>query len=219
MCGRYYFNATPTELVAHLGLINIPTVTPRYNVAPTQKVAVVAQHPTTGARKLGYIRWGLVPWWSAGPGGPPLVNAKAETVAHLPSFREAFRQRRCLIPASGFYEWQAVGKQKVPHLFRPRDGGVLAFAGLWEQWGEGDERVLSCALVTTAANPTVAPLHARMPAILSPAEYGEWMADDTPPARLLALLRPAEDDLLTVAKVRPLVNKVQNDGPELVEAA
>ncbi len=173
MCGRFYFDATPTELDAHFGLMNQPVVTPRYNVAPTQRVAVVAQQPGTGRRKLGYVRWGLVPAWSNGPGGQPLVNAKAETVANLPSFREAFRRRRCLIPVSGFYEWAKEGTAKVPHLFRPTGGGLLAFAGLWEQWGEGAERVLSCALVTTAANPIVRPLHERMPAILAPDEYGE----------------------------------------------
>lgn len=216
MCGRFYFNATPAELVEHFGLVTVPAVTPRYNVAPTQQVAVVAQQPGTGRRKLGHIRWGLVPAWSNGPGGPPLVNAKAETVAHLPSFREAFRRRRCVLPASGFYEWAKEGKAKVPHLFRPAGGGLLGFAGLWEQWGEGPETVLSCAIVTTAASPTVRPLHERMPVILRPDDYAAWMADDSPPARLLTLLRPAADDLLSVTRVRPLVNKVQNEGPELV---
>jgi putative SOS response-associated peptidase YedK len=220
MCGRFNFLASPQEVTDTFRLtVAPPPLPPRYNVAPTQKVAVVAEQVGTGARKLGFVRWGLVPAWSNGPAGPPLVNARSETADRLPSFRDCFAHKRCLIPASGFYEWAAVGGKKMPHLFRPADGRLMAFAGLWEIWGDGPDREVSCCILTTTANDTVRPFHDRMPVVLTPDHFGEWFDTDATVDRLKELLVPAPTDRLTVLKLKPVVSSVRNDGPACLEAA
>jgi putative SOS response-associated peptidase YedK len=195
-----------------------PAASPRYNIAPTQPVVAVRPGERAG-REARMLRWGLVPFWAKDLAmGSRMINARGETVAEKPAFRQAFRRRRCLIPADGFYEWQKVPGGKQPWYISARGEGPLAFAGLWERWDKrGTETpVESCTIVTTAANATLAPLHDRMPVILDPAAWDAWLGADTPSAELRDLLRPAPDGLLAARTVSRRVNSPANDGPELI---
>ena len=222
MCGRYSL-ATGTDVLKGLFQVEgeVPQLAPRWNVAPTQPVAVVVV-VNEGPRTIRSMRWGLIPSWAKDPAiGNKMINARAETLAEKPSFREALRRRRCLVVADGFYEWVKEGAKKRPVWIHPRDGGVLAFAGLWERWkGPSGEIVESCTIVTTAANGTMAPFHHRMPVILPAAAWDRWL-DPKPvdPASLLGLLVPAPDELLSVRPVSTLVNKPSREGKDLVEPA
>ena len=221
VCGRFISITTGADL-AHAFAADLVAAEhpPRYNVAPTDEVWAVAE--AEGRRRLGRVRWGLVPSWADSPRvGARMINARAETLLDKDVFRRPLERRRCLVPADGFYEWtpRAGGGKQAWHL-RPRDGGLLAFAGLWESWrprGGDGERVVSTTIVTTEANAAVAPVHDRMPACLPPEAWAEWLDpanDDV--LRLTALLVPAPDDLLEVRPVGPLVGNVANDGPELL---
>lgn len=191
---------------------------PRYNVAPTQPLTVVVQRDE--GRSLELHRWGLVPAWSGkSTGSGRLINARAESAADSPAFRVAFKRRRCIIPADGFYEWLRDGRRRQPYLIQARDHAPLAFAGLWAPWRDPStgEWLLSAAVVTTAANRTVGQLHDRMPAILDRADWPRWLdpwLTDAGPVS--TLLRPAPDDLLELIPVSPLVNSPNNEGPELL---
>jgi putative SOS response-associated peptidase YedK len=190
MCGRYTITA-PREAVAKaFGLPDVPNLDPRYNVAPSQLVAVVGLKPDGKTRGLALLKWGFVPRWAKdSESGPKPVNAKAETVATKAPFKDSFRDRRCLIPADGFYEWRAEGGEKVAHHFRLRGGGVFAFAGVWDAWqGEGRAPLRTCALITVPPNEVVRPFHDRMPAILLPTQYDLWLDNDTPEGELLGVL-------------------------------
>src|SRR5262245_30614970 len=180
MCGRFTLRTPMTVLVEHFALEvradrQLPLFEARYNIAPTQEVLAVRE--VDGAREASKLRWGLIPSWSKEPGGgPPMINARSETLAEKPTFRTAFRRRRCIIPADGFYEWRksdegAKGK-KQPYWIHRSDGGPVGFAGLWESWRDSIE---SCTIVTTAANRTLSQLHDRMPVILAPGDYAEWL--------------------------------------------
>jgi putative SOS response-associated peptidase YedK len=230
-----------TVLIEHfqLGLEaarQLPLFEPRYNIAPTQDILVIRAAPKSGECEGALLRWGLIPVWAKQvQGGPPLINARAESVAEKPTFRHALRRRRCLVPADGFYEWQQTpgvttrGK-KQPHLIHRRDDGVLAFAGLWDSWieknpkqasrGPGQReplRIESCTIVTTAANATLAPLHDRMPVILSPNDYALWLDPVVrEPEAVAHLLVPYEGDELVAEPVSAHVNRVANDDPECV---
>jgi putative SOS response-associated peptidase YedK len=215
MCGRFSLFTSGTDLAEWLGLPEVPALEPRYNIAPTQPVAAVRAGPG-GGRELVRLRWGLVPPWAADPGaGPPLINARSESVADKPSFRTAFRQRRCLVPADGFYEWARHAGKRQPIHFRLRDGRPFAFAALWERWqAPGAPAVESCAILTTAANELVRQAHDRMPAILDPTGCGEWLdpaARD--PAALAAWLRPFPAEAVTACPVGSWVNNPRNEGP------
>ena len=226
MCGRFTNRFSWKELHERLGLVGTPlNLRPRYNVAPSQDVAVA--RATEGGRILSMLRWGLIPSWAKDPAiGHKLINARSETVAEKPSFRSAFRHRRCLIPADGFYEWQRRGGTRQPWLFGLRDGAPLAFAGLWERWtvpeggaltGTLAERspgdaVETCTILTAAANETVAPVHGRMPVILPPYSWDAWlMGEDVPLAPY-----PAGD--MTAHPVSTHVNRPANDDPRCVES-
>lgn len=198
---------------------------PRYNIAPTQPLLAVVPSPR-GARRGGgneatFFRWGLVPSWAKDISlGAKTINARAETVAEKPSFRTAFRRRRCLIPASGFYEWQTQpGAPKQPFWISAADGGLLTFAGIWESWmsSEGDE-LQSCAIITTSATDSLAPIHARMPVILDPADFESWLdtRDETDIAAATALLRPPPAETTIAWPVSSRVNNVRNDESSLV---
>lgn len=179
MCGRFALIRSPEELTRVFGLAECPDLAPRANIAPATNIAVVRRSPA-GARALHLLRWGLVPHWRQNPtDGPRPINARSETVLTKPAFREAFRQRRCLIPVDGFYEWQAQGRTKQPFFFSDPQGQVLALAGLWEWWRAPDGGLLrTCCILTTAANAQVAPVHERMPLILAPRAWGTpgWKA-------------------------------------------
>jgi putative SOS response-associated peptidase YedK len=195
---------------------------PRYNVAPTQPIEVIVQRDD--GRALELHRWGLVPSFAKSvSAGNRLINARAETIATSPAFRASFARRRCVIPADGFYEWRRNGSAKTgrkqPFLIHAADDRPLAFAGVWAPWRDpaGGDWVLSAAVVTTRANGVVSQLHDRMPVILEPSEWPIWADPEIRDPGLLAdLLRPADDDLLTLTEVSPLVNNANNEGPELL---
>lgn len=219
MCGRYILTATPAELQALFGYLDAEPFPPRYNIAPTQPIAVVRFD--RGARRFALVRWGLVPAWVKDPRDfSLLINARAEGIDDKPAFRGAIQYRRCLIPASGFYEWRrGPGRQTQPFLIRPRAGGVMAFAGLWESWlGADGSEIDSACIITTASNATVQPIHDRMPVVIPPADYERWLDSRTHrPAAVLDLLKPAPADLLEAIPVSPRVNAAVNDDPRLIE--
>lgn len=196
MCGRYTLTTPPGELADLFGLEGSPPDLPAsYNVAPTQEVAAVLADD--GVRRMELLRWGLIPGWADDPAvGARMINARAETAAEKPSFRSAFRQRRCLIPADGFYEWQKTAAGKQPHLIRMKDGAPFAFAGLWESWHQdGGPAIRSCAILTTRPNELVAGIHDRMPVILPQENYAPWLDDslqDTETLSAMLVSYPAE---------------------------
>jgi len=219
MCGRFALIASAPRLARLLGLVQVPEMAPRYNIAPSQPVAAVRATPD-GARRMDMLRWGLIPAWAKGPKPDyRMINAKAETLAERPAFRVAFRRRRCLIPADGFYEWQRLKDRKQPFYISRRDDDPLAFAGLWEQWsGDGDPVVESCTIMTTTANETVAPVHERMPVILEPGDFERWLDPSLGDVRLLQpLLRPWDPEALQALPVSSFVNSPRNEGPRCIQ--
>ncbi len=217
MCGRYELHTHPAALALAFGLPFPPDIHPRYNIAPMQDVPVI-RNSADGVRELAQMRWGLVPRWAKDPSiGARMINARGETVAEKTAFRKSFERHRCLIPADGFYEWQAQARgRKQPMRVARRDGAPFAFAGLSERWlSAAGEVVDSCTIVTTAANTLLRPLHERMPVIVPPDEYARWL-DNTgePPRDLIAAIDP---DVLTVHPVSMRVNAVRNDDASLIE--
>jgi len=219
MCGRINLHLTPAELAAVFDLFREPEWAPRYNLGPMQRVLSVRRMPE-GYRLAEPLQWGLVPSWAKDPKiGSQMFNARAETVAMKPAFRSAFRKRRCLIPASGFYEWQKTGaKEKQPWNIGRADGQPLAMAGLWEHWQEPDGTTLeSCTVITTTANGFMAEIHVRMPVILDPSLWDLWLDPDAlEPAALSELLVPCPDDWLQRTAVSSLVNNVRNESPDCI---
>jgi putative SOS response-associated peptidase YedK len=224
MCGRYD-NIIARELyremfeVERLPEWNFP---PRYNVAPTDKVPVVRIDPRDGVRELALMRWGLVPYFMDEIPKIPHINARAETVERLPLFKAAFAKRRCLIPATGFFEWQKRADGKQPYRFVRDDLQPFAFAGVWEfarvKGKDGAiEDLLSAAIIVGEPNPLVAAVHDRMPVILMPDDYDRWLDAATPVAEAKALLRPFDHDLMRAYEVSRAVNSVKNDTPECIE--
>ncbi len=236
MCGRYTLTAEAEELAAEFDLAEPIAIAVRYNIAPTQRVPVVRRRagedsPTRavvrvtepdGKRRIDILRWGLVPHWAKDLKiGFRTINARAETVATQPAFRDAFRKRRCLVPASGFYEWQRVtqgGKEiKQPHYIRSASGKTLALAGLWESWtGPDGETVETFTIITTNANDVMQPFHDRMPVILHSVDYDSWLNPDTKSDQLKALLKPCPSDWLTVVPVSTRVNSPRFDDPDCI---
>lgn len=224
MCGRFTLLRTWAELVCLYRIAESappPNWPARYNVAPTQDVAVV--HATgAGNRRLSTMRWGLVPAWAKDLGiGARMINARAETLAEKPAFRQALRSRRCLIPADGFYEWQPQpGRSKRPCYFSAADGGPLALAGLWERWDRAPDgaSVFSCTIVTVAANPLLRPVHDRMPAILYDEAQQAWLEDAGTDVRAaVGLLQPAPVERLQMSWIGTFVNAAANEGPRCIE--
>lgn len=222
MCGRYTITSDATSLARHFALPALAgALRVRFNVAPSQRVPII-RLDGEARPELAEVVWGLLPAWVSDPlrGSRP-INARAETVEAKPFFRQAWRRRRCLFPADGFYEWQRGPAGKQPYWVRRRDGDPLAFAGLWERWTAetGGEAIESCAIITTAANTLVRPIHPRMPVILSPADYARWLAPTSGPAlaALATLLAPAPDDLLQAVAVGRHVNDPHHDEPACVE--
>lgn len=228
MCGRFTLTASPDQLTTLFQLPEEPVVVPRYNIAPTQPVAIVRMNPQqaqAGEREWALTYWGLIPSWSKDPSiGARMINARSETVTEKPSFRAAFKRRRCLVPASGFYEWQKQAKGKQPHYITTPDGAPFAIAGLWEYWEGADGSALeSCTLLTTSANALMQPLHDRMPVIVAPEDYAQWLGsgrDETPQYldQLQHLFRPYADDGLVAYPVSTYVNNARNEGADCVEA-
>lgn len=223
MCGRFALAASPEQLARQFELpLPVPALKPRYNIAPTQPVAVVRiGAPANRPRELGITQWGLIPEWSKDPGvGSRMINARAETLAEKPSFRAAFKRRRCLIPSLGFYEWRKTSdNKKQPYFIRPREQALFAFAGLWEVWFSDDgSEIQTCTIITTAANRIMEELHHRMPVILSPEKYAGWLDPDTDDPRVLnSYLKQYPSDRMEYFPVDPAMNSPRNDSAACVE--
>lgn len=219
MCGRFALIASAPRLARLLGLMDVPELPPRYNIAPSQSVAAVRTSRGDGP-ELVLMRWGLIPAWSKTPGKDyRMINAKAETLAERPAFRTAYRRRRCLIPADGFYEWKRLSDRKQPYYLAMEDGEPFAFAGLWEQWRGPDEDIIdSCAIITTEPNPVVAPVHNRMPAILGKQDFGAWLDPNHQDTNTLdALLKPYDASPMVATPVSAHVNNPRNDDSVCIE--
>ncbi len=222
MCGRFALFSPEEILAAMFGVEGDRFPPASYNIAPSRDVAVVRTAPDGAARReLARLRWGLIPAWAKDPAiGNRMINARAETAPAKPAFRSAFRRRRCLVPADGFYEWQKAGTRKQPYYVRMADGKPFALAGLWERWEGPDGAVASCTILTTDANERLAPIHDRMPVILAPADYGHWLDPERQdPAALLPLLRPNPPGPMLAFPVRTLVNRPATDDPRCIEPA
>ncbi len=218
MCGRYILISSPEAIRALFAYLEQPNFPPRYNVAPSQPVPVV--RIVEGKRHFALVRWGLLPSWVKDPKTfALLINARGETAGEKPAFRAALRRRRCLFPADGFYEWKKDGERKRPHLIRPKSGGPIAFAGLWETWtGPNGEEMETAAIVTTAANRTLAPIYDRMPVIVPPEGFDLWLDCAKVDAETAsALIAPAPENLLEAYEISTAVNRVANDSPALLE--
>ncbi len=208
------------DLARRFELAQEPPLEARYNIAPTQAVAVIRPDGSADLpRRLDMLRWGLVPFWSKDPvGGAPLINARAETAATKPAFRAAYRHRRCLIPADGFYEWKRESGKKQPYFISMSDDKVFAFAGLWEHWENPEGSVIeSCTILTTSANELVQSIHDRMPVILDPRNYHVWLDPKTKVAAILQdLLKPYPGQEMTMRAVHPRMNKASYDAADCV---
>lgn len=221
MCGRYTLTSSGDELALLFDLSEIPSLPPRYNMAPTQEAAVV-RVPAPGApRHLDLLRWGLVPYWADDPKiGNRMINARSEGVADKPAYRSSFRKQRCLIPTDGFYEWKKEGKLKQPYHIRRKDRRPFAFAGLWSRWRPkqgGAEPLDTFTILTTDSNELIRPLHDRMPVILDSASFDLWLdpaVDDR--ERLLELLVPYDGSVMETVPVSRTVNSPAYDGPDCV---
>lgn len=216
MCGRYVLSATPEAVQQEFNLTDIPTLAPRYNVAPSQPVPVITNDAPD---ELTIVQWGLIPSWSKDPKmAYKMINARSETVDSKPSYRAPFKYRRCLIPTTGFYEWVKAEDGKQPYFIHRNDKDLFAFAGLWEVWNspEGEE-VWTCTILTTDANDKIKHLHHRMPVILDGDAREAWLDKDSEKGELKAILQPFDDDKMAFYPVSKEVNNVRNDNPMLIE--
>ena len=220
MCGRYTLTTPVKRLAEEFGFdassVDLP---PNYNVAPTQEIAAVLKED--GQRRLEVLRWGLIPPWADDPQiGSRMINARAETVPEKPSFRRAFRERRCLIPADGFYEWKRENGGKQPFYIHMKNERPFAFAGLWESWNDnGGPAIRTCTILTTGPNSLVGGIHDRMPVILSADTYDVWLDPASERDELTALLAPYPEDEMGAYPVSRFVNSPQNNDPRCVEPA
>lgn len=219
MCGRFTLAADPGTLKTLFDLDDVPALPARYNIAPTQPVAAVRYDADRDRRQFTFLTWGLIPFWAKEPKiGARMINARAETVAEKAAFRAAFRYRRCLIPTSGFYEWQKRGSHKQPYYITMQDQQPFAIAGLWERWQSPDGSVIeSCTLLTTTPNDLVQPLHNRMPVILAPADYALWLAPHSSARQLRDLLRPYPAAAMLAYPVSTRVNNPTYDAVDCIQ--
>lgn len=213
VCGRFTLK-TPRRLKFDAaGKIDFTRLPPRYNIAPSQEVVTIVERH--GERFAESFKWGLIPSWSKEP--KALINARSETLCEKASFKESFERRRCLIPADGFFEWQRSGKWIQPYYFQITDESPFAFAGIWDSWGSGSDTVNTCAIITTNANRLLAPIHDRMPVILLPESYDEWLSDTSRVDSLMTLLEPYPADAMKSFPVSSRVNSAVADEEELVK--
>ena len=218
MCGRYSQTKSGEAIAQTFNLSATPDPQPRYNIAPTQPVSAIAQ--TEDEREYRVFQWGLVPSWAKDPSiGSRMINARSETAAEKPSFRAAFKRRRCLIVADGFYEWQKTGGKKQPYYVQVKDQEIFGFAGLWETWQSGDGSHLeSCTILTTEPNGLMETIHNRMPVIVHPEDFDLWLDPSLQDGRHVQhLLRPYEDEAMDAYAVSTTVNNPRNESPECVE--
>ena len=214
MCGRFVINM-PSDLMAQLfdavPANDLPHV-PNFNVCPTTQVHVVSQGE--GGRRLGAMRWGFIPHWYKKPNdGPLLINARSETIAEKPAFREACRERRCILPISGFYEWNRDGSVKLPWYIQRADGAPMALAGIWQSWDA--DAAPTCAVVTAEAKGPMSEIHHRVPVILEQGDWGKWLGEEGKGAALL--MNAPQEDVLRFHRVNTAVNSNRAAGPELIE--
>jgi len=223
MCGRFVLISSMEALAQQFALSPLmatasPPLYPRYNIAPTQPVVAIRQVDSSGERELTHFRWGLIPSWSKDSKiGSRLINARSETVTDKPSFRAAFKRRRCLIPANGFYEWQRTGDKKQPIYIHSENDDPFALAGLWEIWQSADGDMLeSCTILTTEPNELMRPIHNRMPVIIEAPDYDLWLDPGPDPQIALHLLRPYPAHKMAAYPVSTLVNSPKNDAPQCI---
>lgn len=217
MCGRYLITSTPEAMRTLFKYREQPNFPPRYNVAPTQPIPIVRLYE--GERQFALVRWGLIPAWVKDPKTFSLIlQARSDSVVDKPSFRNAMKRRRCLIPADGFYEWNEATNPRRPYIVRPRDGKPVAFAGLWEAWtGPNGEEMETAAVITCEANRMLAPIHHRMPVVISPEAFDFWLDPKVDAQTAAALLVPAPENLFEAWEISRDVNRVTNDHPGLLE--
>lgn len=218
MCGRFTLR-TPMNKVAELfGLDETPAAEPRYNVAPTQQVAAVRIGSTAKVREVAFLRWGLIPHWADDPSiGNRMINARAETVASKPSFRQAFKKRRCLVVADGFYEWQKADGKKQPYYIHLKNDQPFGFAGLWERWNREGKGIQSCTIITTEPNELMKPIHNRMPVIVQQEDYDRWLNPAFEDGKALQqVLRRYPTELMEAYPVSTVVNNPRNDVAECI---
>ena len=218
MCGRFAL-VTEKKILEMLYQLEIrDDFIPRYNIAPSQSISALRLSPEHGKRELTDLKWGLVPFWAKDASiGSRMINARSETAAEKPSFRDAFKKRRLLIPASGFFEWKKEGGAKQPYYIYQKNGQPFSLAGLWERWEKGEEPLESCTILTTGPNTLIASLHDRMPVIISPRDFEKWLDPQTGSAELLHLLKSYPPEEMAAHPVSPAVNKPTNNSPELIE--
>lgn len=216
MCGRSSLHEEPSELLQAYGLPpRLGGYRPRFNIAPSETQWTILR--ADGKLEARGLRWGLIPSWSTNPAiGSRMINARADTIAVKPSFRDSLRRGRCLVITDGYYEWARTPAGKTPYRFCMADRKPFVFAGLWDRWSRADSVIESCTIITTEASPATAHLHNRMPAILDFDESVEWMRPDASPADLLGLLRPYEKDNLEMFEVSRVVNSPKNDTEECI---
>jgi putative SOS response-associated peptidase YedK len=218
MCGRYRLSRRKQLVEEYFGTDSSEDDwDPRYNIAPTQSVLVIRQHPAEPIRKLSLLRWGLIPSWAKDPSvGAGMINARSETAAMKPAFREALQSRRCLLPADGFYEWQRTGKTRQPYCFEVSNGEMFAFAGLWDRWQNPSGTVFeTCSILTTTPNAVTSAVHDRMPVILATESYDLWLDPEMENVDAASeLLKPFDARLMRCYPVSTRLNQVQNDDEE-----
>lgn len=223
MCGRFSLSQSPEEMLDRLHILLLESVSlrPRYNIAPTQPVLTIFE-TEAGERRAGEFRWGLIPHWvkDIKTFKRNLINARAETAAEKPAFRDSFLRRRCAIPADGFFEWKRIGdRRKQPYRITLADGSLFAFAGLWDRWtSPTGETIFSCTILTTTPNELVAHIHNRMPVILDQETIPDWIDRNVDPRDLTPLLTPYPAGEMTAYPVSSLVNSPRNDGPQVIQA-
>lgn len=220
MCGRFTLSLSAETLAAFFGVEEIKDLDTRFNIAPTQNVVAVIKNQNSDRLEICHLHWGLIPSWAKDTSmAAKLINARAETVAEKPAFRVAFKHRRCLIAADGFFEWQKQGTKKQPFYFRVKDGEPFAFAGLWERWSSPDGKEIdSCTILTTTANELVQPVHERMPMILSPEDDDLWLNPQiSTDEQLQPLLKPYPAAAMTVYPVSTKVNNSRYDHPDCIQ--
>ena len=210
MCGRYQLSVPIDELVDLFSTKTELEFTPRFNIAPSQEVPVIRGWGQ--CRTIDRIKWGLiVPWADSPKSTVPLINARSETVHEKPSFRSSFRHQRCLIPASGFYEWKKQGSENIPYMIKVTGQKVYAMAGIWSRWSRGKESIDTFSILTTSAGPSIRHIHERMPVILHPDHHSTWLDPSSTDEMLLDLCRPVPDEFIEMKKVCDRVNSVKND--------
>ncbi len=219
MCGRFTLRTPTKDIVKAFGLLDALDLKPRFNIAPTQQIAGIRLDPETGTRKLSMFRWGLIPSWADDPSiGNRMINARAESVAMKPAYRNAFKKGRCLIVADGFYEWKKVGSAKQPFFIRLKDDEPFAFAGLSEHWHRGELVFDSATIITTEPNELMESIHDRMPVILSPEDYELWLEPDFHgQGKLLEMLKPYPVEEMEAYPVSTVVNNPRNEKEECIK--